>query len=228
MIHKAHESNDEFRKAFGSFHAVCQSALNPQIAAAAVEEMLVQHLLSERLFRTVFENPDFLHNNVIASEIESVIATLAGSGFQRQQFLKDLNPFYEKTEDTARHLSEWSEKQAFLNTVYERFFQDYSTQQADTMGIVYTPQPIVEWMVNSVESVLQTEFGQSLSTRDVKIVDPCTGTGNFVVKLLQKIKGADLKYKYENDIFCNEIMLLPYYIAGVNIEHAYFERMAAI
>ena len=225
IIREAHENNAEFRRAFGLFHEVCKSALNPQISAPAIEEMLVQHLLTERLFRTVFDNPQFVAQNVIAAEIETVIAALAGGGFQRQQFLRVLDRFYKAIEDTARTLHDWGEKQGFLNTVYERFFQGWSVNQADTMGIVYTPQPIVDWMCASVERVLQDEFGQSLSTRDVKIVDPCTGTGNFVVNLLRRIGGRDLKYKYEHDIFCNEIMLLPYYIAGLNVERAYFERM---
>ena len=119
--------------------------------------------------------------------------------------------------------SDFTEKQHFLNVVYERFFQGFSVKQADTMGIVYTPQEIVDFMCASVDEVLQREFGKSLSTPGVKILDPCVGTGNFIVNILRRINRRDLKQKYAEDLFCNEIMLLPYYIASMNIEHEYFQ-----
>ena len=175
--------------------------------------MLVQHLLTERLIRNVFNNPQFTSRNVIAGEIETVIGALTSRNFNREEFLISLDPFYKEIENVGRKITDWSEKQHFLNTIYERFFQGYSTSRADTMGIVYTPQPIVDWMCASVDRVLQEQFGESLSTRDVRIIDPCVGTGNFIVNLLGRINGRDLPYKYAEDIFCNEIMLLPYYNA---------------
>ena len=115
-------------------------------------------------------------------------------------------------------------KKNFLNTVYQRFFQGYSPKEADTHGIVYTPQPIVNFMVRSVQEILQKEFGRSLGDKGVHILDPFVGTGNFIVHIMQEIKATDLPYKYENELHCNEVMLLPYYIASMNIEHAYFDR----
>ncbi|MDO8684542.1 MAG: type ISP restriction/modification enzyme, partial [Armatimonadota bacterium] len=161
---------------------------------------------------------------VIASEIEKVIRALTSRAFNRAEFLKSLDRFYIAIEDTARGLGEFSEKQHFLNVVYERFFQGFSVKQADTMGIVYTPQEIVDFMCASVEEVLQREFGKSFSTPGVKILDPCVGTGNFIVNILRRIDPSKLKQKYTEDLFCNEIMLLPYYIASLNIEHEYFQR----
>jgi len=217
--------NPAYDSAFNSFHELCKSALNPQIKRAAIEEMLVQHMLTERLFRTVFNNSEFTSRNVIAAEIEKVIATLINRSFNRQEFMRSLDSFYKEIEKVGGGISDWSDKQRFLNTIYERFFQGYSINQADTMGIVYTPQPIVDWMCASVEAVLKSEFDSSLSKRGVQILDPCTGTGNFIVNILRHyIKGADLKHKYREDIFCNEIMLLPYYIASLNIEHEYYEQ----
>jgi predicted helicase len=186
--------------------------------------MLVQHMLTERLFRTVFDNPDFTRRNVIAVEIERVIDALTSREFDRHGFQRTLDRFYVAIEGAARSLTEWSEKQAFMNMVYERFFQGYSVKDADTHGIVYTPQEIVDFMCASVEAVLQREFGTSLSAPGVQILDPCTGTGNFVVNLIRRIAGASLEQKYREDLFANEIMLLPYYIASLNIEHAYYER----
>ncbi len=215
--------NPAFVAAFESFHDVCRSALNPNISVQAIEEMLVQHLLTERLFRTVFNSPEFAKRNVIAGEIEKVIHALTSQSFSRDEFLKQLDYFYNAIENTARTIYDFSEKQGFLNTVYERFFQGFSRATADTHGIVYTPQAIVDFMCRSVEEVLESEFGLSLSDKGVTILDPCTGTGNFVVNLLRRIRPLDLRRKYESELFANEVMLLPYYVASLNIEHAYYE-----
>lgn len=128
-------------------------------------------------------------------------------------------------EAAAKGIENWSERQHFLNTVYERFFQGFSVKKADTHGIVYTPQEVVDFMVASVDEVLQREFGKSLATPGVKILDPATGTGNFIVNIMKHIPRGNLEEKYKNDLFCNEIMLLPYYIASLNIEHEYYDRM---
>jgi predicted helicase len=180
-------------------------------------------LLTERLFRTIFDNPDFTQRNVIAAEIEKVIGALTSRSFSRRDFLKSLDYFYLAIESAAATITDFAQKQTFLNTVYERFFQGFSKDQADTHGVVYTPQPIVDFMVASVDEVLQREFGKSLSTPGVKILDPCTGTGNFIVNILRRLNRRDLRQKYREDLFANEIMLLPYYIAALNIEHAYYE-----
>lgn len=216
-------ANPSFTSAFAQFHVLCRAALNPAITAKAIEVMLVQHLLTERLFRTIFDNPDFTRRNVIAAEIEKVIDALTRRSFNRHDFLRSLDRFYVPIESASRTITDWNEKQAFLNSVYERFFQGFSTKEADTFGIVYTPQEIVSFMLNSVEHILKTEFNSSLSAPGVKILDPCTGTGNFVVNLLKHhVSRQHLKHKYANDIFANEIMLLPYYIASLNIEHEYY------
>ncbi|HEX6816878.1 MAG TPA: type ISP restriction/modification enzyme, partial [Ktedonobacterales bacterium] len=224
LIKTQERENAAFRDALGSFLALCRSSLDPNIGLDAVREMLVQHLLTERLFRTVFDNPDFTRRNVIAAEIEKVIDALTSHAFNRAEFLRSLDRFYVAIEQAARDLTDWSEKQHFMNVVYERFFQGWSQKTADTHGIVYTPQEIVDFMCASVEEVLRREFGRSLSDQGVQILDPATGTGSFVVNLLRRISGANLPYKYSHDLFANEIMLLPYYIAALNIEHAYYER----
>jgi len=186
--------------------------------------MLIQHLLTERIFERIFDNPDFTRRNVVAAEIEKVIVELTKRAFNRNEFLRPLDRFYKAIEVSAENTTGFSEKQAFLNKVYERFFQGYSPKEADTHGIVYTPQPIVNFMVRSVEEILQKEFSRSLGDKGVHILDPFVGTGNFIVRVMQEIKATDLQYKYENELHCNEVMLLPYYIASMNIEHAYFDR----
>lgn len=113
----------------------------------------------------------------------------------------------------------------FRNSVYEQFFQRFSPNVADTHGIVYTPREIVEYMCNSVEQALKDEFGYSLASPEVVILDPCTGTGNFIVNLIERMPGRALREAYRNRLFANEVMLLPYYVSSLNIEHAYYERM---
>jgi predicted helicase len=222
-INDAHKNNPRFIKAFDQFYELCRNSLNPNLRVEAVDEMLVQHLLTERLIRTIFDNQDFTRRNVIAAEIEKVIDALVSKSFDRHQFLKSLDRFYVAIESAAATIESFTEKQHFLNTVYERFFQGYSVKVADTHGIVYTPQEIVDFMCASVEEVLQSEFGKTLSDPEVHILDPCTGTGNFIVNLLRRIPKKDLPQMYRQQLFANEVMLLPYYIAALNIEHAYYE-----
>jgi len=225
LIETERQSNPRFQKAFISFHEQCQTSINPNLSVAAVEEMLIQHLLTERIFRTVFNNRDFTRRNIIAREIENVIDALTSQTFDRNQFLQSLDPFYVAIEQTAATITDFSQKQGFLNTVYEQFFQGFSVKIADTHGIVYTPQPIVDFMVKSVEHILNTEFDRSLSDTGVNIIDPFVGTGNFIVRIMQALDPIALERKYTADppeLQCNEVMLLPYYIASLNIEHTFY------
>ena len=181
--------------------------------------------MTERIFRTVFQNSEFTRRNAIAKEIETVILALTSQSFSREEFLKRFDHFYRAIEQTASTIDSFPEKQTFLNNIYERFFQGFSVDVADTHGIVYTPQPIVNFMVKSVEDILQKEFGKSLSDENVHILDPFVGTGNFMVHIIDEIKKTSLERKYANELHCNEVMLLPYYIASMNIEHEYFEKV---
>lgn len=229
VIEEGFEQNDKFRDAFQDFFALCQQAINPNLSREAVEEMLIQHLLTERLFRKVFNNPDFVRRNVIAREIETVIDALTSRSFSRQEFLQRLDRFYTAIEEAADAAAGFGEKQEFLNTVYEQFFQGFAVDKADTHGIVYTPQPIVDYMVNSVAGLVEEHFGQSLDDDNVQVLDPFVGTGNFIVRAMQELPTRRLKDKYgadgeEPDLHANEVMLLPYYVASMNVEHAYYER----
>ena len=223
LIQKERQTNSRFTSAFADFLDKCRLSINPNLSEAAVEEMLIQHLLTERIFRTVFDNSDFTRRNVIANEIENVIDALTSQSFSRHDFLESLDRFYVAIERTAETISDFSQKQHFLNTVYEQFFQGFSINVADTHGIVYTPQPIVDFMVKSVEHILQTEFDRSLSDGGVHIIDPYVGTGNFIVRIMREIRKTSLEHKYTSNLHCNEVMLLPYYIASMNIEHEFYE-----
>ena len=228
-IANAHKNTKPFQTRFADFMALCRSALNPNISKEAVDEMLIQHLMTERIIRRVFAKEDFVRKNVIASEIEEVIDALASETFNRQEFLGSLDRFYKAIEEAADRLADFNDKQTFINTVYERFFQGYSVKLADTHGIVYTPQEIVEFMCAATEQVLDQEFGKRLGDEGVVIIDPATGTGNFVVNLLRRAYETNIRDEaifqdfYRNRLFANEVMLMPYYIASLNIERVYYE-----
>ena len=225
-IVEAHRSNTRFKQAFGAFFDLCRSSLNPNLSPQAVDEMLIQHLLTERLMRNIFDNAEFTRRNAIAVEVERAIDALVSESFSRSEYLRGLDPFYAAIEAAARTLPGFTEKQHFLNSVYERFFRGFSVRVADTHGIIYTPQPIVEFICASVEEVLRSEFGKKLSDPDVHILDPCTGTGSFLTRLMHAhIDRRDLPRMYREQLFANEVMLMPYYIAALNIEHTYTELM---
>lgn len=223
LIEEERKYNKRFVQALTDFTELVRQAINPNIATQAVEEMLIQHLLTERIFRRVFNNPDFANRNIIAIEIEKVIQALTSRHFSRTEFLSKLDRFYGAIETTAATIDDFSQKQDFLNTVYEKFFQGFSIKVADTHGIVYTPQPIVDFMVRSVDDILRREFGKSLAHQGVHILDPFVGTGNFILRIMQQIPRTQLPHKFAHELHCNEVMLLPYYIAAMNIEHEYFE-----
>ncbi len=224
LIDQRHETDPAFKEAFTDFYEICRTSINSELSQDAVEEMLIQHILTERIFRTVFNRSDFTLRNIIAREIENVSYALMQHEVSRDVFLEPLDRFYVAIEQAATLCKDFSQKQHFLNTFYEKFFQGFSEDVADTHGIVYTPQPIVDFMVNSVEHILKTEFDRSLSDTGVHIIDPFVGTGNFIVRLMQDIQGTALEEKYRHELHCNEVMLLPYYIASLNIEQEFFQR----
>ncbi len=213
-----------FQQVFDDFLALCRQALNPGLRPEAVQEMLVQHLLTERLIRRVFDYDDFVRHNVIASEVENVIDALPRQSFTRRDLLRDLDPYYAAIEATADTLTDFEAKQHFLDRVYEKFFQAWSPGTADTHGIVYTPPQIVKYMCAAVARALEEEFERPLGSEGTYILDPCTGTGNFIAHLIQNfIPHSRVEPMYASQLFANEVMLMPYYIASLNIEHAYYE-----
>lgn len=225
IIQRELKTNKVFAEAFENFVALCRQALNPNLALAAVEEMLIQHILTERIFRKIFDVGEFMQRNNIAAEIEKVVIALTSRSFSRDKFLKELDRFYVAIEDAADTIPDFSEKQKFLNTVYEQFFQGFAVERADTLGIVYTPQEIVDFMLASVEEILKTEFSRSLGDPGVHVIDPFVGTGNFMVNLIRRLPKTRLEHKYRHELHCNEVMLLPYYVAAMNIEHTFYEQI---
>jgi len=227
ILEDQRSSNRTFQQSFDTFMTLVQQSINPSLSIEAVEEMLIQHLLTRRIFTTIFNAPGFLQQNAVARELEGVIATLVqGYGSTVEDFLRPLDRFYKALELAAGATDDFAQKQTFLNHVYEKFFQGFAVKVADTHGIVYTPQPIVDFMVKSVEASLQKDFGKSLASEGVHILDPFVGTGNFILRVIREIHEQNpkvLRHKYQHELHCNELMILPYYIACLNIEHLYYE-----
>ncbi len=229
IIQRERKTNLRFQAAFNRFTKLCQQAINPNLARAAIEEMLVQHLLTEKLFSRVFNNPEFISKNAIAQEIEQVVNTLTSQSFGKSEFLKrhPLERFYTVLDRVATTIEDHADKQLFLKAVYERFFQGFAVKVADTHGIAYTPPSMVEFIVKAVSVLLQREFGSSLADKEVHLIDPFVGTGSFIVRVLQEIyaiQPSRLKDKYLHELHCNEVMLLLYYIACLNIEHEFYRK----
>lgn len=219
-------TNRAFRDSFEQFLLLARSSINPDLSEAAVEEMLIQHILTRRIFRTIFNSEGFLQKNAVARELEGVIANLVQGYGTVDQFLKPLDRFYVALEKAAQSTDDHAQKQTFLNTVYEKFFQGFAVKVADTHGIVYTPQPIVDFMVRSVQGALEKDFGKSLADEGVHILDPFVGTGNFILRVMREIhaqRPQALRHKYLHELHCNEVILLPYYIACLNIEQLYMD-----
>lgn len=224
-IEAAHNDISTFEMQFERFLQVCRTALNPNISRGAVDDMLIQHLLTGEIIRRVFNRDDFVRKNVIAAEIEKVIDVLTIHHLNKESFLQELSSVHRAIEAVAERQADYRAKQNFMNAVYERFFQGYNVKAADTHGVVYTPEEIVDYMCASVEEVLELEFGKKLGDDGVIIIDPATGTGNFVVNLLRRASDSNpssFEDFYSKRLFANEVMLMPYYIASLNVEYEFF------
>src|SRR5690606_13697841 len=175
---------------------------------ACAVRMQCREQQTARLQTSVLSRQDFEKLRNIDAEVEIVIQALTSRSFSRSEFFKEIEPCYIAIERAAQTLNDWQDKQLFIDTVYERFFQGYSVKVADTHGIVYTPQEIVDFMCAAVEEVLHDEFGQALGDEDVYILDPATGTGNLIVNLIRRAPPAHLERMYKQQLFANEVMLL--------------------
>ncbi len=226
-IEESEKKNKNFVGEFDKFYNLCKSSINPNINKDAIKEMIVQHLLTERILESIFDLKRFTQDNAVAGQLDKVISSMTSKYFNRVDFLGTLDHFYDAIIKAADKLEDFKTKQVFLNDIFERFFQGWAIKSADRLGIVYTPQSVVDFMVNSVDEILKREFGKKhgLGSKNVHIIDPFVGTGNFIVNVIDKISPTKLEQKYESELHCNEIQLMPYYIANMNIEHAYFEAM---
>lgn len=222
MIEKAHADHPAFRAAAQAFLDQARAAINPHLGAADVREMLIQHVLTEELFVAVFPGTSFHRDNHIARELYALEGVFF-TGNTKFQMLKGLAPYYAAIRAAAARIDTHHEKQTFLKVLYENFYRVYNVKAADRLGVVYTPNEIVRFMINSADWLCETHFGRNLIDRDVEILDPATGTGTFICELLEHFRGqpAKLKAKYREELHANEVAILPYYVANLNIEATY-------
>jgi len=208
------------KKEFEVFHQGLRGNLNDSITRDDAINMLAQHLVTRPVFRALFKDYDFVEHNAVAQVMERMLVTLDEHNLEAEN--RELGDFYESV---SRRLAKVDDagRLRFVNELYENFFKRAFPKVADQLGIVYTPERVVDFIIRSVEHILNTEFHASLSDKGVHVLDPFTGTGTFIVRLLESgiVKREDLLYKYTNELHCNEILLLAYYIATINIEAAF-------
>lgn len=222
IIADKRKASPDFVRAERSFLDHAREAINPAVSEQDVQEMLIQHVLTEDIFAKVFDNPEFHRKNNVASELYKLEEKLFGYG-EKSKLLAALRPYYAGIESTAALIESHSEKQQFLKGLYENFYKVYNPLAADRLGVVYTPGEIVRFMIRSADWLCHKRFGKGLDDRHVEILDPATGTGTFVVELLEHFRGnrEKLAYKYREELHANEVAILPYYVANLNIEATY-------
>ena len=213
------KSDDEHRKEFENFLTGLQTNINPTISEDSAIEMLAQHMITQPVFDALFENYSFAKNNVVSQSMQKMISILEENAFDKD--IEHLSRFYESVKMRATGIDNAEGKQKIIIELYDKFFKTAFPKMVEQLGIVYTPIECVDFIVKSTEHILKTEFDSSLSDEDVHIIDPFTGTGTFVTRLLREIKPQKLQYKYANEIHANEIVLLAYYISSINIENTY-------
>ena len=210
-----------------SFFTGIRNNLNDGITEDDAISMLSQHLVSRPVFDALFEDYAFIALNPVSRAMQDTLESLEERGLEKET--AELDSFYRDVRVCVQGLTSAAARQRIIAELYQRFFQLALEDVAKRMGIVHTPVEVVDYVVRSVEDVLQQEFGASVSDEGVHVIDPFVGTGTFITRLLQSglIKDADLQRKYEQELHANDIMLLAYYIAAVNIEVAYHDRAGA-
>ncbi|MDZ4182718.1 MAG: type ISP restriction/modification enzyme, partial [Candidatus Cloacimonadaceae bacterium] len=223
IIQKA-ETNADYRYARDFFLELMREVVNPAITPEDIREMVIQHILTSDIFNTIFDEPYFHQDNNIAHELDKMVSTFFTRDL-RQQSLASIKHYYDTINARAAQIADHHEKQRFLKVVYETFYKSYSPKKADRLGVVYTPNEIVRFMVESTDFLLNKHFGKMLEDKGVDILDPATGTGTFICDIIDHISVHNLEYKYRHELHANEVEILPYYIANLNIEFTYKQKM---
>lgn len=221
------QANSEHRKAFDDFIAGLQENLNPDIDQAQAVEMLAQHLVTKPVFDAMFTDSNFTEHNPVSLAMQNILNQLDDhSAFEKER--AGLEKFYNSVRARVKSIDNAAAKQKIILELYDNFFRAAFPRVADRLGIVFTPVPVVDYILRSADAALRLEFGKSLSDEGVSILEPFVGTGTFVTRLLQTglIKPEDLHRKYTQELFANEIVLLSYYIAAINIETVFAEESA--
>ena len=224
LIIREAESNKKYCSNRDSFLELLRDVVNPAITKEDIREMVIQHILTADIFNTIFDEPYFHQENNIAHELEKLVNTFFSRDL-RHQSLATIKHYYDTINARAAQIADHHEKQKFLKVVYETFYKSYNPKKADRLGVVYTPNEIVRFMIHSTDYLLHKHFGKMLEDRGVEILDPATGTGTFICDIIDHIASDKLEYKYRHELHANEVEILPYYIANLNIEFTYKQKM---
>ena len=225
-IGDAESENPDYQAAARAFLAVCHQTISPNVSSDDVREMLLQHILTKDIFLRVFAEDQFHRENNIAQQLDALERTFF-TGDVRRQAIDRLRAYYGVIGRAADEIADYAEKQQFLKTVYEDFYKAYNPAAADRLGVVYTPNEVVDFIIRGADFLLRKHFNRTLADKGVQILDPATGTGTFITNLINHLPQERLAYKYLNEMHANEVAILPYYIANLNIEYTYKERMGA-
>ena len=219
----AEADNPAYQEAAAGFLDLCQKTIGPAVSPADVREMLLQHVLTKDIFLRVFAEDQFHRENNIARQLDVLEHTFF-TGDVRRQAIDRLRAYYGVIGRAADEIADYAEKQQFLKAIYEDFYTAYNPAAADRLGVVYTPNEVVDFIIRGTDHLLQKHFGKTLADDNVQILDPATGTGTFVTNLINYLPADRLEHKYLNEIHANEVAILPYYIANLNIEYTYQEK----
>ncbi len=220
------QHNQSCQDLFAEFLKSLQANLNPSLDQNEAIEMLAQHVITKPVFNALFEGYDFAEHNPISQSMQTVLDLLEDEGLDKET--GDLAKFYESVRDRAKDIDNLEGKQRIIIELYDKFFKTAFPKVTERLGIVYTPVEVVDFILHSVQHLLHQEFGRSLSDEGIHVLDPFTGTGTFITRLLQDpmlINDADLERKYNQELHANELVLLAYYIATINIENAFHHRL---
>ncbi|MDG6912917.1 MAG: N-6 DNA methylase, partial [Nitrososphaerota archaeon] len=223
LIDRQGKVNPQFQRARDGLVKLCQETINPKITELDIREMLIQHILTEEIFITVFNESQFHRENAVARELQGVADSFF-TGKLKKDTLGLIDHYYLTIKAAASNIEDHHEKQKFLKVLYELFYRTYNPKAADRLGIFFTPNEIVDFILKSSDYLAYKHFGRLLSDPEVMILDPAAGTGTFVTELIEHIPLQKLRHKYEKEIFCNEVAILPYYIANLNIEFTYKQK----
>jgi predicted helicase len=214
---------DKHQQAFQSFIEGLRKNINPSISEQEAIDMLSQHIITKPVFDALFEGYSFVSENAISKSMQNMLDLLEEQAIEKDT--QTLDKFYESVKMRAQGIDNAEGKQKIIIELYDKFFKTAFPKMVEQLGIVYTPTECVDFIIHSVNDVLQKEFGRSISDEGIHVLDPFTGTGTFMTRLIQSglIKPEDLKRKYQHELHANEIVLLAYYIATINIENAFHD-----
>lgn len=221
LLTRARAEDDELADAFRAFHEGLRANINESISEADAIDMLSQHLITQPVFEALFPTDSFARNNPVSATMQTMIGLLEDAGLQAETAA--LESFYASVRRSAQGVTTTAGRQTVIHRLYEQFFRKAFPKQSSSLGVVYTPVEIVDFILRSADDVCRAQFGYGLTDEDVHVQDPFTGTGTFIVRLLESgiIRPEDVARKYDRELWANEIMLLAYYIACVNIETTY-------